>query len=163
MEKNHINNTLLGFDSVGDFLISLSGWKSKLIVGYLSIIGALSSLITNYIYNDAKAVYLLAFMMFFDLITASFRAYKNKSFSSRRLPRVFVILVCYVVLLSISWNMAKQSVLFAWLPGALYTGMITTVFISIIENLVQAKIIKSGFAKEIINKFKNINGSKINK
>jgi len=151
--KNH--NTILGFDSIGDFLISVSGWKSKLVVGYISIIGALTSMITNYIYEDAKAVYLLAFMMLCDLMTAIYRAYKTKSFTSKRFPRVLLIMVTYVMLLSIGWHMAHQSVLFSWLPGALYTGMISTVFISIVENLVQSSLIKAGFLKDIVEKVKN--------
>jgi peptidoglycan/LPS O-acetylase OafA/YrhL len=150
--KNH--NTILGFDSIGDFLISVSGWKSKLVVGYISVIGALTSMITNYIYEDAKAVYLLAFMMLCDLMTAIYRAYKTKTFTSKRFPRVLLIMVAYVMLLSIGWHMAHQSVLFSWLPGALYTGMISTIFISIVENLVQSKIIKAEFAKQLLDRLK---------
>ena len=60
MIKNLPNKTLFGFESMNDFLTTLFGNpNNKFIIGVFSIYGATTSFISNYIYDNAKAVYFL--------------------------------------------------------------------------------------------------------
>ena len=61
-------------------------------------------------------------------------------------------MVTYLCLLSLGWNLAKVHDLFSWVPGTLYFGFITTLAISIIENLHQLRIISDSVYNYIQNK-----------
>ncbi len=126
------NNSILGFDSLTDFATTLVGWKAKYFVGATSILG---SLITGYVYDSETAVYFLCFLLATDTLTAIVRAIKQNVFTSKRLPRILAILVSYILMLVCSTWMAKFSVIYAWLPGAIYTGFCAVLFVSIAENL----------------------------
>lgn len=137
------NETILGFTSVNDFATTLFGFNNKFGVAVISVIGGLTSLITSYVYSDANAIYFMVALLGMDLLTAIYRAHKTKTFTSKRLPRVLVVLLSYCLMLAISWNAAKfvPLHLFDFLPGMLYTGFITVLVVSIAENLMFAGLL----------------------
>ena len=135
------NNLMLGYESVPDLLSSIFGLKVSGANLIFSSAGAVTAFITTYIYDDAHAVYVLVGFIFLDAITGILRAIKQKKFSSSKLPRILVIMICYLTLLSLGWNLAQVHDIFSWVPGALYFGFITTLCISIMENLYELGVI----------------------
>lgn len=146
------NNLMLGYSCGGDLCDSAFGLNHYMTNLILASIGAITSFITSYIYDDAQAIYVLISMILFDSITGIMKAIKRKTFSSARLPRILVIMIIYVSLLSIGWNLAKINDLFVWVPGCLYFGFITTLTVSIIENLHELRIISDSVYGYIQNK-----------
>lgn len=141
------NNLMLGYESFADLFRSAFGIQNISANFLMSSIGALITFITSYIYDDAQAIFVLVGMIAFDSLTGIMKAIKNKTFSSAKLPRILVILVIYTGLLSLGWNLAKVNDLYSWIPGTLYFGFISTLTISIIENLHQLGIISDSMYK----------------
>lgn len=146
------NNLMLGYSCCGDLCTSAFGLNNFLTNIIMASMGGLTSFITSYIYDDPQAIYVLVGMIAFDSITGIMKAIKRGTFSSSRLPRILVIMVIYVSLLSLGWNLAKVHDLFTWVPGALYFGFVTTLTISIIENLHELRIISDNVYGYIKNK-----------
>lgn len=148
------NKLFLGFTCMSDFWQTLSGWKYSAINFLMAFCGAITGFITTYIYDDAKAVYFMAFLVGVDFLTGVFKAMKKGNFTSSRLPRAFVILLAYSLLLCMGWQASKYSVLFIWLPGLIYGGLISTLLVSTIENLYLLGLIKKDLLSKIIEKLK---------
>lgn len=129
------NKTFFGFDSIHDFLSTTVGYVSIKLNIYFGILASIITFITSYIYNDYHAVFFMVFLLAVDCFTGIWKSFKLKTFTSRRMPRVLVTMLFYVVLLSISWNAAKFSPIFIWLPGVIYGGLISTSIVSIMENI----------------------------
>lgn len=159
MKMENKNNTLfVGFSSIQDFVQTALGWKNASINLIIACIAGISTFITNYIWDDASAVFFMVFLIAVDFITGVARSIRSKpkSFSSARMPRAFVILVAYCLLLSIGWNAAHFSVLFIFLPGVIWGGLISTLILSILENLILLKIIDKTIFSSVIDKLKSI-------
>lgn len=152
LNKNH--NSYLGFDSLSEFFTTVFGLKNSVINLYFAGVAGLTSLITNYIWDDSSAVYFMAFLVASDFISGVYKAKKKKVFSSTRFPRAFVSLLIYCLLLAVSWHAAKHSGLFAWLPGAMYGGIISTLILSLIENLQALGFVKFDLLQTIREKLK---------
>lgn len=150
--KNLPNNTFFGFVSVADFIYTFTGFKYKAFIAISSIIGAISSFITGYIYKSAEAVYFLLFLLFCDLITACYRAWKTNTFTSKRLPRVLILMLSYCLALALAWNASIYVPLLSWLPGFLYAGFVSVLFVSNLENLVYSKLLPGKILSEIKDK-----------
>lgn len=132
----HKNNKLmLGYENLSDLVTTVFGTKCITLNIMGGIIAGASAFITQYVWDDAKAVFILLGLIVLDAITGIFRAIKQKTFSSARLPRVLVIIILYTGLLSIGWNLAHISALYGWIPSILYGGFVTTLFVSIFENI----------------------------
>jgi phage-related holin len=147
MQKD--NELMLGYSNTDDLLSSLFGLKLFIINIFGAMAAAITTFITSYIWDDATAIYMMLVLIIADATTGIIKSIKNKTFSSSRLPRVLVIMVVYTSLLAISWNVAKQSPFYAWLPPFLYGGFITTLLVSIFENLNQLGLLP----KKIFNYF----------
>jgi phage-related holin len=133
--KIESNKTFLGFDSLFDFFNTSFGLptiKTNIIASFIAVC---TTFITGYIYNDAGAVYFMLFAIVCDYITGIARAIKSKTFSSRRMPRILITMMFYVMLLALSWNAAKYHMLFYFLPGLVYGGLIATILVSVLENV----------------------------
>ena len=137
MQKD--NNLMLGYENSHDLLSSIFGLKLAAVNGIVAIIATMTTFITNYIWDDAKAVYMLLLLIAVDAITGIFKAIKAKAFSSAKLPRILVIMVVYTTLLAVAWNISKISPFYAFLPAVLYGGFMSTLLVSIFENLHQLK------------------------
>lgn len=150
MQKD--NQLMLGYTNFKELMISAFGLNQPLpnIIG--ASIAGLSTFITHYIYNDARAIYTLIAIILLDAITGITRAVKQNKFSSARLPRILVIMILYTGLLAIGWNLSKVSVVYAWLPGVLYGGFVTTLIISIFENAHQIGLIPDNIYYYLKNK-----------
>lgn len=148
------NKLILGFSSLREFFECLVGIKSFVFNGTVALVTMFTSFITHYIWNDAQAVYFMLFLIGVDALTGIWKAYVYKTFSSSRLPRIFVISTIYVLMLAISWNAAIYSSLFVWLPGMVYGGLIGTLIVSIYENLAQLGYLPKGLLYDIKDKIK---------
>ena len=146
------NNLMLGYCSFGDLFDSAFGLNHKMTNLLLASIGGITAFITSYIYDDPQAIYVLMGMVAFDSVTGIMKALRNGTFSSAKLPRILVIMVTYISLLSLGWNLAKVNDMFTWVPGCLYFGFVTTLCISIIENLHELNIISDNVYGYIKNK-----------
>jgi len=139
LQKN--NHLMLGFISWNEFMDSLIGAKQTVFNFFAALLAITTTFITNYVWDDAGAIYFMLFLISFDAATGVMKSFKNKTFSSARLPRILVIMVSYTSLLALSWNISKYSPFYYWLPGALYGGFIATLVVSVFENLHALKII----------------------
>lgn len=158
-ESKYKHNTcFIGFDSITDFVSTAVGWKNHSINIVIAMLAGVSTFITDYIWDDASAVFFMFFLVVVDFITGVIKSIysKPRTFSSSRLPRAFVILLSYCLLLSIAWNAAHFSVLFLWLPGLIWGGIISTLILSIIENLILLKILDKSAFSAILQKLKQI-------
>jgi len=148
------NNRILGFDSFGDFFQTLLGFKNAFFNFLLALASTTTTFITEYVWDDAKAVYFLVFLISLDALTGIWKAVYYKTFRSTKLPRIFVITIIYVLMLGLSWNSANYSTLFIWLPGAVYGGLLGTLLVSIYENLSELGYLPQGIFYDIIEKIK---------
>ena len=148
------NDKILGFSNFNEFIQCLLGLKSAFINGLFAFAATLTTFITDYIWDDAKAVYFLVFVIALDAITGVWKALHYRTFKSAKLPRIFVIAIIYVLMLSLSWNSANFSPLFVWLPGAVYGGLLGTQLVSIYENLSELGYLPKGVFYDIIDKIK---------
>lgn len=142
---------MLGYDSFQDFFSTLVGNASGKLLLTISFIAGLSGFITDYIYSDAKAIYFLLAILGIDVVTGVLNSLKQGTFCSRRLPRILGVTLSYILVLSIGWNAAKHVPELAFVPGAIYGVMVTTVIVSILENLNELGLIGKG----ILNIFKS--------
>lgn len=159
-------NHVFGFFSTEDFFSTLLGLKNWIAVGAVSVIGAISSFITAYVYDDLKAVMVLVALLSFDVVTGIIKSYTKReskgwkelvlSIKSNRLMRGFLILACQIVLLAICWNVGLVFPILSFVAGFVYFGLVTTQLISISENLYAAKIIKFNLPSQLKEKFKNL-------
>ena len=145
------NTLIFGFKSIKEFFCSIFGIKTISLNVFFSVIATVNTFITKYIYDDAAAVFFLVFLIFFDAFTGICKAIKFKSFSSSKLPRILVLMIMYVILLGISWNAARFSAFFVWLPSVVYGGMIGTLIVSIFENMVMLGYIPKNLYETIKN------------
>jgi len=148
------NDKILGFGSFSEFFQCLLGLKNIFINFLFAASATLTTFITDYIWDDAKAVYFLVFIIALDALTGIWKAVYYKTFRSAKLPRIFVIATIYVLMLSISWNSANFSPLFVWLPGAVYGGLLGTQLVSIYENLSELGYLPKGLFYDIIERIK---------
>jgi phage-related holin len=149
------NKLILGFENAKELFSSILGLKNSFVNFILAMITASSSFITQYIWDDASAVYFMLFLIIIDASTGIWKSIKNRTFSSSKLPRVLVISIIYVLMLAISWNAAKHSTLFIWLPGMVYGGLIGTPLVSIYENFAELGYVPKGLLYDIKEKIKH--------
>tara|TARA_B100000963_G_scaffold358673_1_gene383876 strand:+ start:1826 stop:2305 length:480 start_codon:yes stop_codon:yes gene_type:complete len=149
------NKLILGFESSQELLSSILGLKNSLVNLTLAACTAVTSFITQYIWDDASAVYFLLFLIMIDTGTGVWKSIRSRTFSSSKLPRVLVISIIYVLMLAISWNAAKHSDLFIWLPGMVYGGLIGTPLVSIYENFAELGYVPKGLIYDIKDKIKS--------
>lgn len=154
------NKLILGFDTFGELFGSLFGLKNPLLNMTLAFGATVTSFVTNYIWDDASAVYFMVALIGVDALTGVWKALKYKTFRSSKLPRILVISTIYVVMLAISWNAAKFSPLFIWLPGAVYGGLIGTQIVSIYENLAELGYLPKGLLYDLKQKIGKFTGGK---
>ena len=150
MQKD--NDLMLGYANTHDLLSSIFGLKLVVLNFIAAFAAAMTTFITDYVWDDAKAVYLLLVIIGVDALTGVFRAVKTKTFSSAKLPRILVIMVVYTTMLGIAWNISKVSPFYAFLPAVLYGGFVSTLVVSIFENLHQLSWIPDNLYKLIKTK-----------
>ncbi len=146
-------NNFFGFLSISDFLSSLFGLKWMSLTIWPSFIFAIGGIITGCIYENAQTVYILWLLMSVDWFTGIFKSIKRKSFVSYRLFRMPIYFLATTLVLSLSWWMSKQSVLFVFLPGLVIGGFYSTYFISLLENLGELEWLPKPIVKALKTRF----------
>lgn len=150
---SNINKNFLGFESFDDFFGSLFGYKTIFFNAFIAFVAYLSSFITNFIWDSAGAVYTLWFIMCVDWFTGLSYAFKSKKYESWKNLRMPIYFVCTSLLLSMSWNMSKNSVIYYPLPSLVYGGFLAVYFSSVIENMSKLDWLPQKIAKLIDEKF----------
>lgn len=154
------NKSFFGFQSLKDYTTTLFCFNHLTLLSISTMIGIVSSFITDYLYNSSHAIYTLLFLVGADCITGIYRAIKLKTFTSQRLPRILIVLISYIGLLSMSWHLAIDIPLLSFLPSIIFFGLTTTTLISIIENLDALGILQHSLVNKILTIFrKKINDS----
>ncbi len=143
---------MLGYENSKELLNSAFGLKQIPINLIGVLITTISTFITNYVWDDARAVYTLIGIILIDAITGISRAIKSHTFSSAKLPRILVIIIVYTGMLSIGWNLSKVSQFYSWIPAVLYGGFVMTLLVSIFENMHELKLIPDNLYFYIKNK-----------
>ena len=150
------NDTFFGFCSIKDYTQTLFSFNYISLVGFVSLLGGINGFITKYIYDTPVAIYTLVSLIMMDTLTGALRAIKSGHFTSKRFSRFLLILFSYIMLLAISFNLAKSTILFVWLPSFLYFGFCSVLLISLLENLTELNAIP----KKLADKIKKIIDSK---
>jgi phage-related holin len=143
----------IGFTSPLDFLYSFIGaktWFINLTVGFCA---ALTTFISNYIWDDPAAVFTLWSLMIADWVTGITKSVVNKRFVSFKIWRMPLYFVATSYLLHISWGMAKGNILFTLLPGLVIGGFYSVYFISLLENLGEIGVLPKGLVVALKSKF----------
>jgi phage-related holin len=152
MEKE-ASTGFIGFTSPLDFLYSFIGaktWFINLTVGFCA---ALTTFISNYIWDDPAAVFTLWSLMIADWVTGIAKSVVNKRFVSFKIWRMPLYFVATSYLLHISWGMAKGNILFTLLPGLVIGGFYSVYFISLLENLGEIGVLPKGLVTALKSKF----------
>ena len=131
------NLLFFGFKSMKELFVTAFGIKTLSVSVIFSVLSTINGFIQEYIYDDAKAVYFLIFLIAIDAITGIWKALKAKVFSSSKLPRILVLMILYILILGIGWNAARFSSFYFWLPSVIYGGMIGTLIVSVFENFME--------------------------
>ena len=155
----YTQETMLGYSSIKDLVFTAMGLTSKkatYTAFFVSFsMATVDTFITHYMYDSAEAVKFLAFIVLTDFLTGSWYALKTKTFTSKQAPRAFVTLFCYALLITLSWNMAKYSPVWSFLPALLYGGFLGVTFYSIWENFGKLGVVDKDFSNLIKTKLKN--------
>lgn len=143
---------MLGYMNFEDLASSLFGLKASAATAIGAFFATVTSLITQYIWDDARAIYILLTLIIFDAITGILKALKYGTFNYRRLPRILVTTVLYTGMLAVSWNLAKVSPIYFWVPSVLYGGFVVTSTLSVFENMYMLGYIPDHIYKTITEK-----------
>lgn len=151
--KEEATSGFIGFSSPGDFLDSLVGTKSWMINAFAAFIASMTSFITQYIWDDPKAVWTLWSLMFADWMTGIIKGVINKRFVSFKIWRMPLYFVATSYILHISWYMAKGNGVYTMLPGLVIGGFYSVYFISLLENLGEIGLLPKPIVALLKNKF----------
>lgn len=143
----------MGYTSITDFFCSIFGLSYIKAVSFAGILTALTSIITNYIYDTPIAIYTLWALYSFDFVTGFMCAWKQGTISSAKLPRMIINLFFMTCLISISWWMANSLWAFQPLPGFIIGVAYSTLFISLLENLSKMNVLPKTVHEYILKHF----------
>ena len=147
-EKN-----FLGFTSFQDFITTLIGIKTASINAIFAFIAVLTTFITNYIWDDSSAIYTLWALMFADWITGIVKASRSNNFVSYKVFRMPIYFLTTSFVISISWWLAKSSLLFYPLPGIVFGGFCSVYFFSLLENLGEIGLLPKALVNMLKKRF----------
>lgn len=132
----------------------------------VSIVGALISLITNYLYHDLNTVILIGALFASDLVSGIYASYRErvdkneakpglksfiKTFKSSKFMRSPIAFLFHMMLLSLAWHGSKVQPVLGFLPGLIVGTIFVTQFISVSENMYAAKVIGSRMFNAIMD------------
>lgn len=143
----------MGFNGINDFINSLFGIKHTDINVIVVFITTLTSIITNYMWNDAAAVYTLWILMAADWGTGIWKSMKIKKFESNKLFRMPLFFTSTSAVISFSWWISKTSIVFALLPSIAMGGFLSVYFISLLENLGELDLLPKNMVKVLKSRF----------
>lgn len=151
--KKDAQTGFLGFESAKDFWESFLGFKHWIINIIAGAIGGMTTFITDYVWDDANAVWTLWILMGADWLTGIIKGMINKRFVSYKLFRMPLYYLATSFVLSMAWNMAKGNILFVPLPGIVMAGFYAVYFTSMLENLGEIGLLPKALVKVLKAKF----------
>lgn len=151
--KQEATSGFIGFSSPGDFVNSLIGTKSWFFNSCIAFSAALTSFVTNYIWDDPKAVFTLWSLMLTDWATGIAKGIVTKRFVSFKIWRMPLYFVATAYILHISWQMAKGNIVYTWLPGLVIGGFYSVYFVSLLENLGAIGLLPPSLVKALKSRF----------
>lgn len=151
--KQDAHTGFLGFESFADFWESFLGVKHYVINLLVAMVGGITSFITDYMWDDANAVWTLWVLMGADWGTGMLKGMINKRFVSYKIFRMPLYYVATSFVISISWHMAKGNILFIPLPGIVMAGFYAVYFTSMLENLGEIGVLPKPLVKVLKTKF----------
>ena len=143
----------LGFTSFSDFSSSLLGVKTWVVNTILAAIGIITTFISNYLWDDPNAVWLLWALMGADWATGIAKSVKNKRFVSYKFWRMPLYFVATSAVLAFSWWMSKTYSVFYPLPSIAMCGFYSVYFVSILENLGEIGLLPKAFVRVLKTRF----------
>jgi len=143
----------LGFYSLTDFIESLIRIKDWSFTSTIALIGVLTTFIGSYMWDDPAAVWTLWSLMIADWITGIWKSMKKKEFVSYKLFRMPLFFVATSFILSISWWMAKASMIFMPLPAMVMCGFLSVNLVSLLENLGELNLLPKTLVTLLSKKF----------
>lgn len=152
-EDKMIGNNLFGFHSLKEFFVCLLGTKWSLFNSIPGFFLFLTTFITSYIYESSENVYVLLSLMACDWVTGILKSFKNKTFVSYKIYRIPIYLTSNGLILTLSWWMSKQTIIFSMLPSLIIWSFYSIYFVSILENLGELEWLPKPIIKVLKNKF----------
>lgn len=145
--------SFFGFTSVQDFGVSLFGLKTPIVNFGIGLVYSLSAFIAGWVYNEPSAIYTLWVLMLADWITGIIKSCKNKTFTSSRLFRMPLYFLATTFVISISWNIANNHILFTLVPSFILGGFYSVYLVSLIENLGELNLLPKRMVNALKNRF----------
>jgi len=142
-----------GFKSFSDFCHTIINGDFAVVKWTLAFIAGAGGFITEYIYDDERAVWTLIALFGVDLVTGVWKAIKSNTFSSFKLGRFVPAFTFSFLFLALTWNVSRSSIYFLPLPGILYAIMAGQLIASIFENATEIGLIPPGFIGQMKQHF----------
>lgn len=143
----------LGFVNVQDFFESFLGVKSWTVNAVVAAIGAVTSFIGGYMWNDPSAIWVLWILMGSDWLTGIAKSIVNKKFISYKLWRMPLYYIATSFVIAISWWISKSNIIFKPLPSIVICGFYSVYFISLLENLGEIGVLPKPIVALLKKKF----------
>lgn len=138
-------------NEVIDILQSILSLKLKnevlmtTILGGFSV-GAMTGIVTDWIFEPAVSFYTLIALIFADHISGIILAFKHDKFETRKALRIFWTLLSHTGLLVFATNLSKGSTALVWLNEAIFVPLVIVSLLSLVKNLSLLKMINPVFA-----------------
>lgn len=116
------------------------------ILGGFSV-GAMTGIVTDWIFEPAISFYTLIALIFADHLTGVVLAFKHDKFETRKALRIFWTLLSHIGLLMFATNLSKGSTALIWLNEAIFVPLVIVSLLSLVKNLSLLKVINPVFAE----------------
>ena len=146
-------NNYLGFSGVNDLTDSLFKPKDWDVNAMGAAIASVTTFISGYVWDSPPAIYALWALMLMDWITGIWKSCKSMEFVSYKLFRMPLYFIVTSFLLSISWWMSKESMIFYALPSMVYGGFMSVYLLSLLENLCELELLPKPLADAVTKRF----------
>jgi len=142
-----------GISSIRELLPLLFKGTGSIANFLIWVLAITSQIITGFIWTSVAPVYFLWSLILIDFLTGIGRAiFIRKDFGSKRFPKVVLSLIGNTLMLYIAHQSSIHSnVLYYFFPSFIYSVLISTQIISIIENLTELGL----FNRDIYNYLKS--------
>lgn len=144
----------LGYENGIELLKSLFLTSQQhLYIFLFSFFTVAEQFIEKFVWAEAAQYWFLIMLIIVDFVTGVLKAMKFKMFVPKKLPRVFIVMIAYTLLMYISFYGARVVPLLFWLPTALYSLFVLMTLLSIAQNMYALnfipKVIKNFFENKI--------------
>ena len=124
---------------------------------FVSILFAIYSYTTHFIFNNELSIYILIFLLALKLITGIVIAIRKHRFNSSKLPRILLQMITYFIILGKSWFIVSLYPQFYFIPGLFYGAFLTIILLNVYRNITLLSINLLNYKKKM-NKFNKLLG-----